>query len=391
MLNIILLGLTSLLTDISTEMIYPLIPLYLVGRLGATPAVVGLIEGIAESLASLLKVFSGHFSDKLQSRKPLVIGGYSFSALSKILIILSTSWTWVLWGRICDRFGKGVRTAPRDALIAESGVPQKMGRAFGLHRMMDTLGASLGVILAYYFFTSYHSSYHTVFLWSLVPAILGVAVLFLVKEKTGKYLTSKKPLLLSLSGLDSRLKKFLVVVFLFALGNSSNQFLLLRAQDLGFNPADVILLYLVFNLVYTLFSFPAGALSDRVGRRALLVLGYTFYGLVYLGFALASHGQFLWVLFALYGIYNAATEGVEKALVAEMAPPEQKATLIGLHATLVGAGLLPASLLGGALWNFYGARATFYFGGAMGLLAAGGLALVLGGKKPAAEKYVHDG
>ncbi|MQL51608.1 MFS transporter [Desulfofundulus thermobenzoicus] len=383
MINIILLGLTSLFTDISSEMIYPLVPIYLVNRLGATPAIVGLIEGMAESLASLLKVFSGYYSDRFQSRKAPAIGGYGLSALAKILIVFSTSWTWVLWGRIGDRFGKGVRTAPRDALIAESSPGDRLGWAYGLHRMLDTLGAAAGVVLAYYFFTSYHGSYHTVFAWSLVPAFLGVGILFLVKETGEKSSKIGKKLDLSWSGLDSRLKKFLVVVFIFALGNSSNQFLLLRAHDLGFNTPDVILLYLAFNLVYAVVSFPAGALSDRIGRRVLLVAGYVFYGLVYLGFALVQRGQFLWVLFPLYGVYNAVTEGVEKALVAEIAPPEQKATLIGLHATLVGVGLLPASLLGGALWNFFGAPATFYFGGIMGLLAALGVAVVLSGEKPA--------
>ena len=386
MFNIILLGLTSLFTDISSEMIYPLVPLYLVGRLGATPAVVGLIEGMAESLASLLKVFSGYYSDRWQSRKAPAIGGYSLSALAKLLIIFSTSWPWVLWGRIGDRFGKGVRTAPRDALIAESSPEDKLGWSYGLHRTLDTLGAAAGVILAYYFFTSYHGSYHTVFAWSLVPALLGVGILFPVKEKGKKNTSGEKKLILSWSGLDSRLKKFLLVVFIFALGNSSNQFLLLRAHDLGFGTAQVILLYLVFNLVYALASFPAGALSDRIGRRFLLAAGYLFYGLVYLGFALAKGGGVLWVLFALYGIYNAVTEGVEKALVAEIAPPHQKATLIGLHATLVGIGLLPASLLGGALWNLYGAPATFYFGGVMGILAALGITMVLAGEEPAARR-----
>lgn len=384
--NIILLGLTSLFTDISSEMIYPLVPVYLVSRLGATPAIVGLIEGMAESLASLLKVFSGYYSDRFQSRKAPAIGGYSLSALAKLLVIFSTSWAWVFWGRIGDRFGKGVRTAPRDALIAESSPVNKLGWSYGLHRTLDTLGAAVGVILAYYFFTSFHGSYHTVFAWSLVPALLGVGVLFLVREKGKTYLAGKKKLILSWSGLDSRLKKFLIVVFIFALGNSSNQFLLLRAHDLGFSTPDVILLYLAFNLVYALISFPAGALSDRIGRRFLLAAGYLFYGLVYLGFAFVSRGRFLWVLFPFYGIYNAVTEGVEKALVAEIAPPEQKATLIGLHATLVGVGLLPASLLGGALWSLYGAPATFYFGGVMGLLAALGVAVVLSGEKPAAQR-----
>ena len=379
MFNIILLGLVSLLTDISSEMVYPLIPLYLVNRLGATPAVVGVIEGLAESLASLLKGFSGYYSDKFQRRKPMAAFGYGFSALSKILIIFAVSWPWVLWSRIGDRFGKGVRTAPRDALIAESAEPEKMGWAFGLHRALDTLGAAIGVVLAFYFITTFKGDYQAVFIWALLPAFLGVLCLFLVREKVVKIRGEKKRLDLSWSALNPRLKKFLFMVFLFALGNSSNQFLLLRAKDLGYGDSTVILLYLVFNVVYTLVAFPAGVLSDYIGRRSLLVAGYIFYGLVYLGFAVVSNTAYLWWLFGLYGIYNAVTEGVEKALVAEIAPPDQRATLIGLHATLVGAGLLPASFLGGILWNYFGASAPFYFGGALGLLAALGMMLVLSG------------
>lgn len=383
MFNIIMLGLVSLLTDVSSEMIYPLIPLYLVTKLGATPALVGVIEGIAESLASLLKVFSGYFSDRFQNRKPLAIFGYGFSSLSKLFFVYGVSWTWILWGRMGDRFGKGVRTAPRDALIAESVDKEKMGWAFGLHRALDSLGAVIGVALAFYFITAYKGDYRAVFLWSLIPAFLGVACLLPVKERIVKSKERAKQMSLSWSALNPRLKKFLIVVFIFALGNSSNQFLLLRAQDLGFNTSTVILLYLVFNVVYTLAAFPLGALSDRIGRRTLLVTGYIFYGLVYLGFAMVTNSSHLWLLFGLYGIYNAATEGVEKALVSEIAPADQRATLIGLHATLVGIGLLPASMIGGFLWSYFGAGATFYFGGALGFLAALGLAIVLSeGKNP---------
>lgn len=385
-----MLGLVSLLTDISSEMIYPLIPLYLVNTLGATPALVGIIEGIAESLASLLKVFSGHFSDRFQSRKPLAIFGYGFSSLSKLFFIYGSSWTWILWGRTGDRFGKGIRTAPRDALIAESADKDKMGWAFGLHRAMDSLGAVIGVALAFYFITAYKGDYKSVFLWSLVPAFLAVACLLPVKEKIVKNKERAKQLSLSWRSLNPRLKKFLIVVFIFALGNSSNQFLLLRAQDLGFDTSKVILLYLFFNVIYALAAFPLGALSDFIGRRTLLVSGYIFYGLVYFGFAIITNGVHLWILFGLYGIYSAATQGVEKALVSEIAPAEQRATLIGVHAALVGIGLLPASMIVGFLWNYFGAGAAFYFGGTLGLLAALGLAIVLsGGEKTRPENNAN--
>jgi MFS family permease len=379
MFNIIILGITSFLTDTSTEMVYPLLPLYLTTRLGASPAIVGLIEGIAESLASLLKVFSGYISDRVGRRKPLAILGYASSTVGKFLLYLSTSWGWVLGGRVVDRFGKGVRTAPRDALIADSTAQAQRGSAYGLHRALDTAGAVVGVTLAYTFLTTYRGDYTAVFLYSLIPAGLGVVILFLARERVGRIrVTSQaQPLSLRWSALPRRLQAFLIVVLLFALGNSSNQFLLLRAQDMGFTAQTVLLLYLAYNLVYALVSYPAGRLSDRIGQKTLLVLGYLFYGLVYLGFALVQAPAYLWGLFAAYGLYIAFTEGVEKALVADIAPPELRATLIGLHATFVGIGLLPASLLAGFLWNLFGAAAPFYFGGGLGLLAALGLWLVI--------------
>ncbi len=375
MLNVIILGLASFLTDVSTEMVYPLLPLYLTTRLGATPAIVGLIEGVAESLASLLKVFSGYISDRVQRRKPLAILGYSSSTLGKLFLYLSTSWGWVFAGRAVDRFGKGVRTAPRDALIADSTEAGRRGQAYGLHRALDTAGAALGVILALILMTAYRGNYKVVFLLSLVPAALGVGILFFAREMRGQIPTTH--LSFRWSALPRRLQAFLIVVFLFTLGNSSNQFLLLRAQNLGFAPQIILLLYLTYNIVYALFSYPAGRLSDIIGRKSLLVSGYLFYGLVYLGFAIVGQPSLLWPLFAAYGLYIAFTEGVEKALVADIAPSELRATLIGLHATFVGIGLFPASFIAGALWNLFGAPAPFYFGTVMGLLAALGLWLVI--------------
>ncbi|KKM11348.1 MFS transporter permease [Clostridiales bacterium PH28_bin88] len=387
MVNVLLLGLVSLLTDVSSEMVYPLLPLYLTTRLGASPAVVGLIEGIAESLASLFKVFSGYFSDRIQRRKPWAIGGYASSTVGKALFMLSASWSWILAGRVIDRFGKGLRTAPRDALIAESSTLEFRGTAFGLHRMLDTLGAVVGVLLAYYFLTSFRGDYRPVFMFALVPASLGVLLLFAVRERVARKedtaRTEARTLNFRWSVLDSRLKAFLVVVFLFTLGNSSNQFLLLRAQNMGFSPASVILLYLTYNIVYAAVSYPAGRLSDRIGRKALLVFGYLVYGLVYFGFALARQPGSIWLLFGAYGLFAGATEGVEKALLVDIAPPGQKATVIGLHATLVGIGLLPASLIAGLLWSYLGSSAPFYLGGVLGIAAALGLWVVLKTVSPA--------
>ena len=394
MLNIILLGITSLLTDISSEMVYPILPIYLITRLSASPAILGLIEGIAESLASLLKVFSGYFSDKIKSRKPFTILGYASSTVGKVFLYISTSWGYVLIGRIVDRVGKGLRTAPRDALIAESSKEGRRGRAFGLHRAMDSIGASMGVLLAYFFIVRHKGDFKIIFLFSLIPAFLGLLFLFFIKEKKPEVKISQKKLKFSRSminsdpgsriagawkTLDKRLKLFLIFTFIFTLGNSSNQFLLLRAKNLGNPMPTVILFYLAYNIVYALVSYPAARLSDRIGRKKLLVLGYFFYGLVYLGFAVNHSSSMFWLLFGIYGLYIGFTEGVEKALIADVAPVNLRATVIGLHATLVGIGLLPASLLAGMLWKFIGPAAPFYFGGVMGISASIGLGVVLRG------------
>lgn len=394
MLNIILLGITSLLTDISSEMVYPLLPVFLVTTLGASPAILGLIEGIAESLASLLKVFSGYFSDKIRARKPFAIFGYASSGLGKFFLYISTGWLYVLFGRVIDRLGKGIRTAPRDALIADSSDAGKRGAAFGLHRAMDTTGAVIGVFIAYLLITRFSrdagsrlgfnseagkGDLRTVFLFSLIPAFLGVLILFLVKEKRSRTEKPSEKLRFRWRALDKRLKLFLIFTFIFTLGNSSNLFLLLRAKDMGSPVTQVILFYLVYNIVFALVSYPASRLSDRIGRKKLLVAGYLVYGLVYFGFALNNQLSALWFLFGIYGLYIGFTEGVEKALVSDIAPGQLRATAIGLHATLVGIGLFPASLFAGLLWKFLGPSAPFYFGGFMGVFASIGFWFILKG------------
>jgi MFS family permease len=417
MLNVIILGLASFLTDVSSEMVYPLVPLYLTTVLGASPAIVGIIEGFAESTAALLRVFAGYFSDRLGQRKPLTIAGYAASAVGKFVLYVSTTWPLVLISRMIDRIGKGIRTAPRDALIADSVDPKQRGAGFGLHRALDSLGAVVGVSIAYILFISIKENFTSVFLVSVIPAFLGVGVLFFAREKRGHPSTpplrksqislrsrgteglgaqrggggqgganaSKQPdsdgpwwqnLGNRWKSLDTRLKYFLLIVFVFNLGNSSNQFLLLRANSLGFSTADSILLYLAYNVIYAVAAYPAGRLSDRFGRKALLVAGYLAYGLIYLGFAF-DNGFFLLPLFGLYGIYIALTEGIEKALVSDLAPGNMRATLIGLHATAVGIGLLPASVLAGFLYDALGAPAPFFFGGVLGVAAAFGLWLLI--------------
>jgi MFS family permease len=394
MFNIILLGITSLLTDISSEMVYPILPIYLVTKLGASPAILGLIEGIAESLASLLKVFSGYLSDKIKLRKVFTIFGYVSSIVGKFILYISINWRFVLAARVIDRFGKGIRTAPRDALIADSAKDKGRGAAFGLHRAMDSLGATMGVLGAYILLSSYKGDFKNIFLFSLIPACLGLIFLFLVKEKKREPEFPKSKIQFSSSaikldagsgftgkwnGLDRRLKLFLVFTIIFTLGNSSNQFLLLRAQRLGNPLPKIILFYLVYNVVYALASYPAGRLSDKIGRKRLLVLGYFFYGIVYLGFAVNQSLSFFWFLFGAYGLYIGFTEGVEKALIVDIAPGNLRATAIGLHASLVGIGLLPASILAGLLWKFFGAAMPFYFGGMMGIISSIGLWFILKG------------
>jgi len=381
MFNIIILGLTSFFTDVASEMVYPLVPFFLTAKLGASPAILGVIEGIAESLASLFKVFSGYISDRLRNRKGLTIVGYAASAIGKLMLYVATAWGMVLGARVVDRLGKGIRTAPRDALIADSSAEGKRGTSFGLHRALDTGGAVVGVLLAYFFFTRLaQGEYTPVFLWSVVPAIIGVVLLFLVREAKRKEGEQAQLPSLRWNVLPRKLRLFLIVALVFTLGNSSNTFLLLRAGRLGFSPAAAILLYLVYNIVYGLVSYPAGRLSDKIGRKRLLVAGYAFYGLVYLGFALVNVPQqawILWALFGLYGLYIGFTDGVEKALVSDLAPVNVRATAIGLHATIVGIGLFPASFIAGQLWDRISPAATFYFGGGMGLAAAIGLMLVL--------------
>lgn len=388
MFNVILTGLTSFLTDISTEMFYPLISLYIVA-LGGGPQIIGVIEGIAESLASLLKVFSGNLSDIIKKRKPLAIFGYSFSVIGKIFMYFAQSWGGVFVGRAIDRIGKGIRTAPRDALIAES-VNEKRGRAFGLHRTMDTLGAFFGVLISLFLIKRFEllsiekgvslSNYLPIFryiiLFSIIPGILGVLILFFVKE-TASGIPLGKKIILNLKMIPKKLKGFLLVTLIFTFGNSSNQFLLLKAKTIGFSIISILTLYLVYNITYALFSYPLGRLSDKIGRKWIIVIGYLLYGIVYLSYAFAKSVYLIYILFAIYGLYSAFTEGVEKALVSDISPDELKGSLIGLHATLVGIGLFPASLIGGLLWQHISPQATFIFGGIMGIIASIGMMLVI--------------
>ena len=366
--NIILLGLVSLFIDMSSEMVYPLIPLYLTATLGASPAIVGVIEGIAESLASLLKVFSGYIGDVYHNKKRLAFIGYSTAVVYKIFLLIARTWPGILIARVIDRTGKGIRTAPRDALVAQSSNGEKLGGSFGLHKMLDMLGSALGVLLAYYFIATNYG-YEKAFLYSIVPSIIGIALIFAVREDKTKEVKTEK---LSLKGLklDGKLKWYLAIIFIFCLGNSSNTFLLLKAQQRGFTASQVILLYLAFNLSASILAIPSGKLSDQFGRSRILVPGYLIYGYVYLGFAFLTSKPSIIFLFIAYGAYNALISGAERAFIVEKAPAGLSGTVLGLYGMLQGIGLLLSSITAGLLWDKINSNAPFIFGGLLGLISA---------------------
>lgn len=374
MRNIVLLGLISCFADISSEMVYPLIPLYLTAAFGATPVLVGLIEGIAESIASLLKVFSGYISDRFQHKKAIAFSGYATGLLYKVALIFATSWNGILSARVIDRFGKGIRTAPRDVMVSESADQNNMGKSFGIHKMLDMAGSAMGILLSFILLKKIGSnpkSYKMIFAISILPIVIALLLFFFVHEKKEKRQPMQREYFWkNISQLDHNLKLYLVIAFLFTLGNSSNSFLLLRAYDIGFDSSTTILLYFVYNLTASLLAIPCGKLSDKIGRKHLLVGGYLTFSLVYFGFAFCTSKPLMILIFVVYGIYTAMTAGAERAFIAEIAPTKLKGTMLGLHSTLVGIALLPASVIAGFLWDKIGVFAPFMFGGILSLIAA---------------------
>jgi MFS family permease len=380
--NVWVVTTTSFLTDISSEMLVHLLPLFLANILGVRTSVIGLIEGVAETTASLLKVFSGWLSDRLGDRKWLAVGGYSLSTLAKPFLLVANTWGAVLAVRFADRVGKGIRTAPRDALVADSIDEKRRGLAFGLHRAGDTAGAVVGLLIALIVvyllqgrdLTLAQPTFRVVVLLSIPPAVLAVLVLAVGARNVPVDGQRKRPRL-SLAGFDGRFKRFLVVIVLFTLGNSSDAFLVLRAQNLGLSVAGVMGVLVLFNLVYALVSTPAGALSDRIGRRRVIIGGWLIYAAIYLGFGLAGAAWQIWALFALYGIYYGMAEGTGKALVADLVQPAQRGTAYGVYNAAIGLAALPASLIAGLLWQGmgrwtgFGPAAPFFFGAAASLVA----------------------
>lgn len=382
--NIVILGLISCFADISSEMVYPIIPLYLTAVLGATPALIGVIEGIAESVASLLKVFGGYISDRFQKKKLIAFSGYATGVLYKLALLFAGSWVGILTARVIDRFGKGIRTAPRDVMVAESADRASMGKAFGIHKTLDMVGSAAGILLAYLLLTSAgDNSYRMIFAVSIIPVAVALSLFGFVREKKERRTVQhREPFWKNVRSLDGRLKLYLAVTFLFSLGNSSNSFLLLRAYDAGFSGSTAILLYFIYNVTASLLAIPCGRLSDKVGRKKLLVAGYITFSLVYTGFAFCTNKGLFVLIFMIYGAYTAMTAGVERAFIAEIAPAELKGTMLGLHSMLAGIALLPASVVAGLLWNGIGAYAPFVYGGAMSLIAA---IILAKGLKPRTE------
>ncbi|MFC2022286.1 MFS transporter [Chloroflexota bacterium] len=385
--NVFFLGIVSLLTDVSSEMIFTLVPLFLRNVLRAPFVTVGLVGGLPESTDAIFRIFSGWLSDKIGRRKLLAVLGYSISTVAKPFMYLATSWGIVLSIRFTDRIGKGVRTSSRDALIADSVSAGERGRGFGLHRAMDTFGAVLGLAIAAIIIYLVQDggiqlslkSYQWLVLVGIIPAVLAVLVLLIfVGEKRKKHSPSSSsqhglssPSLKA--GFDTRFKVFLAVMAVFTLGNSSDFFIILRAQNLEAPLIQVVMMLVLFNATYAVTALPMGILSDRLGRRRVITLGWFIYALVYLGFALASSIWQVWLLFACYGIYYGVVEGVARAFVADLVTEEKRGTAYGLYHGVVGLTLLPASLIAGWMWDAISPAAPFYLGAGLAFMAMSGI------------------
>ena len=388
--NVFFLGIVSLLTDVSSVMIFTLVPLFLSNVLGAAGTIIGLIGGFSESTDAVFRIFSGWFSDKIGRRKPLVVLGYSISTLAKPFMYLASTWGVVLVIRFGDRLGKGFRSSSRDALIADSVSAGGRGRGFGLHRTMDTVGGVLGLLigaLVIYLVQGFGTvklsleTYRWLVVIGVIPAVLAVvALLIFVREgRKEPSLNDSSQQRLSLSGVggsfDVRFKVFLVIMAVFTTGNSSDFFVILRAQNLEAPLIQVVMMLALFSATEAITSFPMGVLSDRLGRKRVIALGWFVYALAYLGFALTSSVWQVWLLFALYGIYYGIIEGVARAFVADLVTEEKRGAAYGLYHGVVGLTLLPASLLAGWLWDAISPAAPFYLGAGLAFLAM--LALIV--------------
>jgi MFS family permease len=377
--NVFTIGLVSLLNDASSEIIYPLLPIFLASSLGASARAIGTIEGLAESISSLLKLFAGYLSDRLAKRKFLVVFGYSVASIARPLLAFAQTWTQVLAIRLTDRIGKGIRTAPRDAMIADTVRVEQRGIAFGFHRAMDHAGAVVGPLGGYLLVILFVANaksptiaeFSKIFLAASIPALIAVLVaIFFMRESLPQPSPESEIKSLSLRGFDGNFKRFLLVLALFTLSNSSDSFLILRAMDSGVSVAVIPLLWAAHHGMKVLSSLFGGDLSDRLGRKRLIVAGWILYAAVYAGFAFATHQASLWVLFLVYGIYFGLAEGAEKALVADLVRPEQRGTAYGLYNLAFGITVFPASLLMGTIWDWKGPAVAFLVSAVMGATAA---------------------
>ncbi len=369
---VLFLGVASLLNDMSSEIIYPLLPIFLTTYVGASYAFVGVIEGIAETTASLLKLYSGYLSDRIGKKKQLTVLGYLTSNLTRPLIGLAGSPFVVLVFRFMDRIGKGIRTSPRDAIIASVTDENSRGKAFGFHRSMDNLGSLLGAFTGFLLLSIAGLDIRTVFLLVFIPGILAVlAVMFGVKnvdQEIGS--EKKKKISLSLKPFDSSFKKYILILGIFTLGNSSDAFLLLKAKECGLDNAYVPLIWMVLSLVRTVLSTPLGILSDKISRKKVIISGWIIYAAVYIAFAYSSRVWHIWILFCIYGFYYALTEGVEKALVADIVKEELRGTAYGIYNFVIGIVTLPSSIICGILWQKFGSIYALGFGALLAFVAS---------------------
>jgi len=381
--NVWAVGFTSFFMDVSSEMVINILPLYLANVLGVPTSIIGLIEGIAESTASILKLFSGWLSDKLGGRKWIAVAGYGLSAISKPFFYIASTWELVAGVRWADRVGKGIRTAPRDALIADSVTKEVRGLAFGFHQAMDTAGAMVGVIIAVIVvwlaqkntLDLSKSTFQTLVLISLLPAVLAVLSLVIGARDVPVNAQRAAPKF-TLSSMGQPFIVFLVIVSIFTLGNSSDAFLVLRAQNLGITVTGILIMLAMFNLIYSLISTPAGSLSDRIGRRRLIIGGWLLYAVIYLGFGFAQAAWQVWALYVVYGLYYGMAFGTSNALVADLVPEQLRGTAYGTYNAVIGILTFPASVIAGLLWQGagswtgFGPSAPFLFGGTLALIAA---------------------
>jgi MFS family permease len=375
--NVVALGLVSLFNDASSEIIYPLLPLFITTTLGASVASVGLIEGVAESTSSLLKLVAGWFSDRLGQRKRLVVIGYGTASLIRPLLALVSSAWQALGLRFVDRIGKGIRSSPRDAMIADAARDDQRGLAFGFHRAMDHTGAIIGSLAGAWLVVFFENDYRRVFWMAAIPALVGLLILiFVVREQRRETETVAPVITPPLAAFhpahfSADFKKFLGILLLFTLSNSSDAFLLLRARESGVSAAMIPVLWALLHVTKALSSLIGGGLSDRIGRRPVIISGWLLYAAIYFGFALLDTGAAMWALFAIYGFYFGLTEGVEKAMVADLVTAEQRGTAFGLYNLVIGVTALPASLMLGLLWQSFGARTALIVSAIISLIAAG--------------------